>query len=230
MQSATLIRAFFGAGVALIVATPSFAQTFSGNSSGTFGTPSPGANANPVSTGVGTNTFTFGESFKGSPPNQYSFMGASFSTTIDSSFQIGTFTYYNGTVGLGTTIDTVPLNILVNFTDPTGIDRAFSFNLQNISTPNVGTPEQRADFVYPINKTSDRTFTIGTTNYTLSLNGFSQDGVTIVDELRALENESTTAGVYGKITATPIPEPTSMLGILAFSALGGGALLRRKHQ
>ncbi len=85
--------------------------------------------------------------------------------------------------------------------------------------------------MYPINTIANQTFTIGTINYTLSLDGFSQDGgFTTVNQFRVLENQSTTAGVFGRITAAPIPEPASMLGILAFSALGGGILLKRKHQ
>ena len=35
---------------------------------------------------------------------------------------------------------------------------------------------------------------------------------------------------YTQATAEPVPEPTSILGILALSALGGGSLLKRKRQ
>jgi len=35
---------------------------------------------------------------------------------------------------------------------------------------------------------------------------------------------------YGNYNGTPIPEPASMLGIMAFGALGGGRLLRKKKR
>ncbi len=222
-----------GGGIALIgLAAPSSAQTFSGNSSGTFGTPDPGSNDDPVFSGVGTNTFTFGDTGNSRRnPNRYSFAGNSFSTTLDSLFQVGNFTYFNGSTIVGTTIDSVPLNVSLGFTNPGGVNEVFRFDLQNNSTPNTGTPEQNADFVFLISSIGAQTFTVGTTNYTFALNGFSRDGgVTTVKEFRVLEGENTTAGVFGKITAAPVPEPTSMLGILAFSALGGGSLLKRIRQ
>ena len=234
MILAKLIGYGVGGGVAILsLATPSFAQTFSGDTSGTFGTPNPGSNANSVFSGVGTDTFTFGDSTGfGTGSNQYRYTGTSFSTNLDSLFQVGTFTYYNGTTFLGTTIDYVPINISLQFTAPAGVSQAFSFNLQNNSTPNTGTPEENADFVYPIDNIASQSFTIGTNSYTLALSGFSRDGgVTTVNEFRVLEGESTTAGLFGRITTVePVPEPKSMLGILAFGALGGGSLLKRKRQ
>ncbi|PSB34815.1 PEP-CTERM sorting domain-containing protein [Chlorogloea sp. CCALA 695] len=235
MKLTNLIGCAVGGGVALIsLATPSYAQTFVGDSSGTFGIPNSGTNSDAVFSGIGTDTFTFGDSV-GTGPNEYSFAGNSFSTTLDSLFQVGDFTYYNGATFVGTTVDSVPLNISFDFTDPSGVTQAFSFNFQNDSTPNTGTAEENADFVFPINSIGSQTFTVGTTEYTLALSGFSQDGgVTTVEEFRVLEGESTTAGLFGKITTAPdsepIPEPSSVLGILALSALGGGSLLKRKRQ
>lgn len=237
LKLTNLIGCAVGGGVALIsLATPSYAQTFSGDSSGTFGIPNSGTNSDAVFSGIGTDTFTFGDNTGfGTGPNEYSFAGNSFSTTLDSLFQVGDFTYYNGATLVGTTVDSVPLNISFDFTDPSGVTQAFSFNFQNDSTPNTGTAEENADFVFPINSIGAQTFTVGTTEYTLALNGFSQDGgVTTVDQFRVLEGESTTAGLFGKITiapdSEPIPEPSSILGILALSALGGGSLLKRKRQ
>lgn len=213
------------------LAAPSSAQTFSGNSSGTFGTPNPGSNNSPIFSGVGTNTFTFGRpgNFV-TDPNQYSFAGNSFSTTLNSLFQVGDFTYLNGSTVAGTNINSVPLNLSLGFTNPGSVNQVFRFDLQNNNTPNTGTPEQNADFVSLISSIGAQ-ITVGTTNYTLALNGFSRDGgVTTFNEFRVLEGEKTTAGVFGTITAAPVPEPASMLGILAFSALGTGSLLKRKRQ
>lgn len=224
---------FAGLGVALTIsqATPGTAQTFSGNSSGTFGTPNAGANSNPVFSGVGTNTFNWGEPFGTTPANELSFTGNAFSGELNSLFAVGDLTYFNGTVSTDTLVDSVPLDIALDFGQPDSASQAFRFDFSLFSTQNTGTPEEDADFVTPINSFGDRSIAFGDTEYTLQLTGFSQDGGnTIVDRFNVLENERTTAVVYGKITTKPVPEPSSVLGILALGALGGGSMLKRKQQ
>ena len=221
-----------GLGVALTVsqATPSTAQTFSGNSSGTFGTPDAGSNINPVFSGVGTNTFNWGAP-SGTPANELSFTGNSFSGELNSLFAVGDLTYFNGSVAADTLVDSVPLDIALDFGQPDSVSQVFRFDFNLFSTLNTGTAEENADFVTPSNSFGDRSITFGGTEYTLQLTGFSQDGGnTIVDRFNVLENESTTAAIYGKITTKPVPEPSSVLGILALGALGGGSMLKRKQQ
>ncbi|KJH72181.1 PEP-CTERM sorting domain-containing protein [Aliterella atlantica] len=227
---ATALLAGLGVALTISQATPSTAQTFSGNSSGTFGTPNAGSYSNPVFSGVGTNTFNWG-SPAGTPANELSFTGNSFSGELDSLFAVGDLTYFNGTVSSDTLVDSVPLDIALDFGQPDKASQVFRFDFSLFSTLNTGTDEENADFVTPINSFGDRSISFGGTEYTLQLTGFSQDGGnTIVDRFNVLENESTTAAIYGKITTKPVPEPSSVLGILALGALGGGSMLKRKQQ
>ncbi len=193
------------------------AQTFVGNSSGTWGTPDPGTNTNPVFSGVGTDTFEWGQASFGTPPNRLSFAGNAFSTNIDTLFQVGDLTYFNGSTSINTAVDSVPLNVELAFTDPTGFTESFAFNFDIVSTPNTNDPQESADFVFPMSSFGDRSFSFDGMDYTLELTGFSQDGgATTVDEFRVLEDATTTAAVFGKITKAPVqdvPEPTILGGL-----------------
>lgn len=224
-----------GGGLLVFQISPTLAQTFEGSASGTFGTPDPGSNANPVFSGVGTNTFTWGDpGLFGVGANELIFDGNPFDTTLNSLFAVGDLTYFNGTTLLGTTVETVPLNVSLNFTTPSGVNETFSFDFDLVSTPNTGTPEENADFVFPINQTPTQSFNIAGVDYTLQLFGFSQDGgATVTDEFRVLEGATTTAELYGRLTVAPVtgvPEPTSALGILALGALGGSSWLKHQSQ
>jgi hypothetical protein len=210
--------------------TPAKAQFFVGSSSGTFGTPTP---TTATFTGVGTNTFTWGV---GNPPNSLNFEGSSFSTNSNQRFSIGDLTYFNGSISAGTEADSVPLNILLSLTNPTGINETFVFDFDIINTPNNGTPEQNADFVFPVSVIPSQSFNVGGTDYTLELLGFSQDGgVTVENEFRVLEGATTTAVLFGQITVAPpnpteTPEPSAMIGLLAVGSLGMASKLKKKSQ
>lgn len=202
------------------------APPFTGNSSGTWGTPVP-STPNIVFTGVGTNTFTSGvPAGFGTGPNSLNFIGNAFSTNFDTPFQIGNLTYFNGTTAIGTTPDSVPLNVLLAFTDPSGLNENFNFSFNLIDTPNVGTPDENADFVFPPNSFSSTSFNFDGQDYTLQLLGFSKDdGTTLVNEFRVRESETDTASLYARITVNPrtTPEPSSIQAL--FSIVGIGALI-----
>jgi len=187
------------------------AQTFTGNSSGTWGNPTVGNNDAPNYSGVGTDTFTWGDPADyGTGANMLTFTGNSISTPIDSVFKIGDLTYFNGTVGLGTNVDFVPLNVLLNLKSPV-INESFAFNFELVSTPNTGTPEENADFVDVVSNISDRTFKLDNQDYTLKLTAFSKDnGVTSVQKFSALEGERTTGAIFGKIVHVPPTDPTPL--------------------
>lgn len=96
------------------------ALTFSGISSGTWGNPTPGSSdTNPIYTGVGSNTFTWGKT-ELSPgfPNKLTFNGTSFAADINSVFKIADLTYFNGKIRTDTGIGFVPLNVNVSFSPP----------------------------------------------------------------------------------------------------------------
>lgn len=212
--------------------------TFRGESQGRWGIPNPGGNTNPTFTGVGENTFTWGQKIPDDPrfgtdPNRLIFSGISFSTDSDSVFRIGDLEYFNGTVPQGTNVDSVPLDISLSLQSPNLVE-AFNFNFLLINTENkeTGTPEENADTVMVMNNFGNRSFRDDQgVEYRLDLLGFSQDdGSTTVSEFRVFEGAQTTAGVYARITqVTPptkkIPEPASIVGT---SVLGIYFLSRKK--
>ena len=201
--------------------------TLQGTSSGTFGTPNRGANTNSQSSGVGTNTFTFG----GGTPNRFTFSGNSFSTGIDSPFAVGNFTYLNEDTQSGTDVASVPLNIQLGFTNPSGVNQILGFDLGINTTPNnTGDPVLDADSVFPVNRFANSSFNVGGTDYTLELIGFSQDGgATVIDQFILPEGQTTASAAIARITAASnVPEPSSTVGLLALGVLGSGAMLKRK--
>jgi hypothetical protein len=111
------------------------ALTFSGISSGAWGEPTPGGiNTSPFYSGVGTNSFRWGDPDDfGTGPNQLTFSGDSFSTKIGSLFKIGDLTYFNGKVTPNTSVDFVPLNLHVSFSDRpdrSNVSEVFNFGFQ----------------------------------------------------------------------------------------------------
>lgn len=207
------------------------APPFIGSSTGTWGTPTP-SDSSIVFTGVGTNTFTWGDaSGFGTGPNSLSFAGNPFSTNVETPFQVGNLTYFNGTTAIGTTPNSVPLNVLLSFTDPSGLNQDFNFDFNLVSTTNIGDPEADADFVFPPNTFSSNRFNFGGIDYTLQLLGFSRNGgATIVDEFRVRENETDSAALFARITFVPTttPEGSSIQALLSIGTIGVVASLRKK--
>jgi hypothetical protein len=208
------------------------AQAFSGSTTGTFGNPTPGAaNPTPVFTGVGTNSFMWGEGYY-SPPNALSFAGTSFSNVSSGiSFTLGSLTYFNGTTLVGTTVDSVPLSINLAFSDPSGVSADFPFTFNLISTPNVNSdPLANADYVYPIQNLSSTTFPYHGLLYSLAITGFSQDGgSTSVNQFQVLEGDTAQATVYGQISqSSKVPEPSTTIGILTVTGLAAVSSLAKQ--
>lgn len=198
------------------------AVDFFGSVNGTWGKPTPGEiNDYPVYIGVGTNAFTWGDPtyFKGASANQLVFEGSSFSTDAGSSFKIGDLTYRNGTVLLGTSVETASLNLNLSFNGENGVNQVVEFGfeydlfLDNTINKEDADPQENADKVFFVNNNIKRNFSYGGNTYTLSLNGFTQDnGYTQVGELRALEGEKSTAAIFGQInkvnsSTKQVPEP-----------------------
>jgi hypothetical protein len=156
--------------------------------------------------------------------NQLIFAGNTFTTDVDTLFQVGSLTYTNRTVLTDTVVDSVPLTVTLSFVTPGALSESFSFDFHLVSTPNTSTdPEANADFVYPIHSTGDRSFNLGGIEYTLSLIGFLQpSSSTPVTEFRVLEDATTTAALFGRIIAVPpehIPESEPILGLLLIGLL-----------
>lgn len=211
------------------------AAAFSGNVNGSWLEPTPGdINDNPLYTGVEKDVFTWGDPtlFKGAAANQLVFEGNSFSADAGSLFKIGDLTYRNGTVLLGTSVDSVPLKLSLFFNELVEAEQVFEYQFDLKNTPNLSdNPELNADFLVVNEKDVKQTFVHDGNAYTLSLTGFSQDnGQTQVNEFRVLEGEKTKAAIFGKIdkvafSKKEVPEPGFPL---ALSVVGIYLISRRK--
>jgi hypothetical protein len=216
---------------------PAKAAAFSGSADGSWGIPTPGdINDSPIYTGVDNNVFTWGDPtlFEGASANQLAFKGSSFSTDAGSIFKIGDLTYRNGTVLLGTSVESVPLNISLSFDEPPGINEIFNYGFSLQNTPNLSDDaELNADYLFVVEDDAKRSFRYGGNEYTLSLTGFSQDnGETQVSEFRVLEGEKATASVFAKIdkvafSKKEVPEPGFAIGL---SVIGAYFIVHKKYK
>lgn len=204
-----------------------------GSTSGVWVNPLPGT---ATVTGVGTSTFTWGDSSAfGSPPNSLSFTGGAFSSAFETKFKVGTISYFNGTTALGTTADSVDLGLTLNFTSPAlgGVVGNYGFLLT--TTPNVGTPDENADFVSLPSLFSETSFLIGGTEYRVKLTGFENvvgDGflVSSATEFHVREGGTASADLYAVVTtASPVPEPETYALMLTGLGLLGLAARRRRQ-
>jgi hypothetical protein len=241
---ATAISSFFvGATIAFGYSDQANALTFSGISNGTWGEPTPGStdtNPNPIYTGVGNNTFTWGDANvclpSPNPPsgciitgsNKLTFTGNSFSTDINSVFKIADLAYFNGTVVKGTSIEYVPLNLNVSFSPPVGISQVFDLKLHLVNTPNSATnsEEENADFVFIDENLSNPTFTFEGNKYTLELTGFNPDVGQI--SIKAFEGGTTKTAIYAKIKTVPEPATVAGLFLLGMYLISSKKLLEKK--
>lgn len=211
------------------------AADYSGNSSGVFVNPFAGP-SNPAMTvtGVGTSNFTWGNgSAFGSPPSSLVFSGTPFSGNFEQEFKFGNLRYYNGTIAAGTGADAVDLLTTLAFTTPSGITQNFSFNFQLINTPNVADPVASADYV-KLDQLFDpsSSFTYNGNIYFLQFTRFeAQDSFGFnsnATEFHVYENSGGVADLYGKITTSPVPEPSTF--ILFGAGLAGLGFLRRRSK
>ena len=241
---ATAISSFLvGATIALGFSDQADALTFSGISTGRWGEPNPGStdtNPNPIYTGVGNNTFTWGNPNVCLPnpnpasgcritaPNKLTFTGNSFSTDLNSVFKIADLAYFNGKIVNGTSVEDVPLNLNVSFSPPVGISQVFDLKLHLVNTPNklTNSEEENADFVFIDENLSNPTFTFEGNKYTLEVTGFNPELRQI--SIEALEGETTKTAIYAKIKTIPEPTTVASLFLVGMYLISSKKLLEKK--
>ncbi|NEQ29919.1 MAG: hypothetical protein F6K04_02770 [Leptolyngbya sp. SIO4C5] len=213
--------------------SPAQAQTsISGDASGIFVNPLP---TGAVTSGSGTSEFSFGDPATfGTGANRFSFEALPFDTQTETDFLIGTFTYFNGTTTSGSQIDSVDLQIGLDFLAPAAGLETSTFGLEVISTINTSDPDASADAVLLPSSFSPTTFSLGGTEFTLQLLGFDNvigDGflTSTNTRLNVREGAEASAQLIGRVTSDipDVPEPMSLLALVGLIPVGS-RLLRRQ--
>ena len=183
------------------------AVLFEGTSSAVFGSPSPPGG---VVSGVGTNELHIGTAVSGSYDNLFRIGGASFSALDNTPFKVGNLQYRNGATLSSSSPNSpvsLPIDVILDFTAPTGLPTTtFDVTFELTMTPNdSGTRAGDADILVVTEFTSTETVTVGSTEFVLTLLGFSNDGgSTIVDRFTLFENATVYSELYAEIEVTPL--------------------------
>lgn len=231
---AVVVASAFG-----LVSVGAHAADVEGSSSGVWNDPTPAA---ATYTGVNTPHFTWGvgahlDSGQTSAPGSITFTGGAFAQAFETPFKIGSVDYFNGSIRDDSGVTSVNLALDVNFTTPAlgNIANNFTFNINE--TPNVGTPDQQADYLSLPAVFSDTAFWIGSTQYHVKLLGFQNvvgDGYLVSDatQFHVREQGTASADLYAMVTSEtlPVPEPDSDAMLLAGLGVMGAMLRRRQRQ
>ncbi len=186
--------------------------TFQGTANGVFSNPSGG-----VTTGVGTNFFTWGV---GSPDvSSLRFTGKNFSVTTPTGyilgssaqsnrpvFSLGTLDYHNGTIQGGTGATSVRLDTTVQLSAPVQAGpTAIPAQLNLINSPNTNDPVASADSVFlPGSLTPVTLTTAGGAPITVEPSGFgnaTSGGFTQVSQFFVFEGASASADLFAQIAS-----------------------------
>lgn len=221
-------KAFSVALFGLIVGAASIVQAVPislTNIDGDWQNATPASNADIVNSGTngGISTASWGASGVFS---SYVFVSGATPKVVESDgaiFQIGTFTHNNFPIPSGTSITAIDL--LLGIEAFGLVDLSATFNYTHNETPNIGDAKNQRDIVTITNPILNAEFDYGGNTFYFNLVGFSQDGgANVASIFKTYENYSNVAGLYARVTSSPIPEPTTMLlfgaGLAGLAAVG----------
>ncbi|GCA73413.1 hypothetical protein MiTe_00228 [Microcystis aeruginosa NIES-2520] len=215
-----------------IAHSPAFAGVVSGTGTVTGYFDNPITIPGSVYTGIGTNTIEWGTPFNDSSfTNQLSFTPFNFTDQPKGQdFVAGLLYYRNGTIPLSTRIDGVDLIINTTSSDP-DFTQTLPLKITIVNTPNVADPIASADFIYFTDFPDRGSFRVleGEETYvkvitqfnSLDLVGFGAVG----DPLKGFLSPST-----GPNPFPAVPEPSSILGLLALGLLGMGSVFNKQRK
>lgn len=183
----------------------------------------------------GNETFITGDSPFG-VPNVLKFnSAASTPITLNTQFDLGTFSFENGLTQQFSHATAVSLSLTSSITTGSGTfsPSPFLFQLALDITDNIlpcahpsDTPCSDAVTFTILNGTG--TFMDGGTAYTLFIDGFRDSAGNILPSFISQENTTTTATVIGRFAAAnAVPEPATWAMMIAGFALVGGVMRRQ---
>lgn len=177
----------------------------------------------------GTDTVRWGDPATANGQSGYNFTPGGDITPVllDTPFLLGTFEHVNQPI-FGTAIASIDYNFGFA-TNGVPMNLSTVFHFTHNETPNAepcaAGPEGPSlsvcdDFVTVSTTGINQLITVGGDVYYFNLLGFSKDGGnTIRTGFQSQEGGTSRAGLYGIVTAQPIPEPSTLLLVLA--GLGG---------
>ena len=190
--------------------------------------------------GVGTNTFSWGEVAKSATvkkPNQLTFTGTNFSAAVGSWFKIGTLDYYNGLVYADTDFKNVTLDLDLSFGNDDRVNKFSRVTFNLINTVNKAKDikdienADSVEFATPIPTTS---FKYNLDAYQFEIAGFSPSLFPRQTSISAIEEGYATANIYARVTYVTVPDtvpPKNEVpepSMIAGSCLAGIYLAYRK--
>ncbi len=215
-----------------IAHSPAFAGVVSGTGTVTGYFDNPITIPGSVYTGNGTDTIEWGTPFNDSSfTNILSFIPSDFTDQPKGQdFVAGRLYYRNGTIFLGTQIDGVDLIVNTTSSDP-DFTQTLPLKITIVNTPNVADPIASADFIYFTDFPDRGSFRVleGEETYvevitqfnSLDLVGFGDVG----DPSKGFLSPST-----GPDPFPTVPEPSSILGLLALGLLGMGSVSNKQRK
>ena len=162
----------------------------------------------------------------GGSVNVLTFTGSNFSSDLNVPFKVGTLYYFNGSVNGGSEATSINLILTTSFSTPALPNVVSTFALGLTSTPNTGSADNNADYVFLPTTPASSNFVIGGTTYNVRLTNFGNirgDGflTSNASELHVRENLSATADLFAEVTVAAIPEPSTWaMMILGFAGVG----------